>query len=110
MKIMLKQATDVSQVSVYRTIGPLVLVESRNLTHYVCLIGEATAWGKQQCRRSYKTIIIKPYFRHKTEATGSQNQDKGRRWSVVYSSLIGKNPSKIFFSRTGKPILTKLGM
>ena len=36
-------------------------------------------------------------------ASGSHDQD-GRH------AIYGKNPSKIFFSRTGRPIFTKLGM
>ena len=34
----------------------------------------------------------------------------GRMTKVAATPIYGKNPSKIFFSRTGGPIFTKLGM
>ena len=37
-------------------------------------------------------------------------QDAGHMTKMAAIPLFGKNPSKIFFSRTGRPISTKLGM
>ena len=34
----------------------------------------------------------------------------GHMTKMAATPIYGKNPSKIFFSRTGGPILTKLGM
>ena len=34
----------------------------------------------------------------------------GHMTKMVATPIYGKNPSKIFFSRTGRPIFTKLGM
>ena len=34
----------------------------------------------------------------------------GHMTKMAATPIYGKNPSKIFFSRTGRPILTKLGM
>ena len=34
----------------------------------------------------------------------------GHVTKMVATPIYGKNPSKIFFSRTGRPIFTKLGM
>ena len=34
----------------------------------------------------------------------------GRMTKMAATAIYGKNPSKIFFSRTGGPIFTKLGM
>ena len=34
----------------------------------------------------------------------------GHMTKIAATSIYGKNPSKIFFSRTGRPIFTKLGM
>ena len=42
------------------------------------------------------TIICSRHLRHMTK--------------MAATSIYGKNPSKIFFSRTGRPISTKLGM
>ena len=36
--------------------------------------------------------------------------DAGHMTKMAATSIYGKNPSKIFFSGTGRPILTKLGM
>ena len=34
----------------------------------------------------------------------------GHMTKMAATPIYGKNPSKIFFSRTGRPIFTKLGM
>ena len=36
--------------------------------------------------------------------------DPGHMTKMAATPIYGKNPSKIFFSRTGGPIFTKLGM
>ena len=36
--------------------------------------------------------------------------DPGHMTKMAATLIYGKNPSKIFFSRTGRPIFTKLGM
>ena len=36
--------------------------------------------------------------------------DAGHMAKMAAMPIYGKNPSKIFFSRTGRPIFTKLGM
>ena len=36
--------------------------------------------------------------------------DAGHMTKMATMPIYGKNPSKIFFSRTGGPIFTKLGM
>ena len=36
--------------------------------------------------------------------------DPGHITKMAATPIYGKNPSKIFFSRTGRPIFTKLGM
>ena len=36
--------------------------------------------------------------------------DPGHMTKMAAMSIYGKNPSKIFFSRIGEPIFTKLGM
>ena len=38
------------------------------------------------------------------------DHDAGHMTMMATSPIYGKNPSKIFFSRTGEPISTKLGM
>ena len=37
-------------------------------------------------------------------------QHLGHMTKIAATPIYGKNPSKIFFSRTGRPIFTKLGM
>ena len=38
------------------------------------------------------------------------SQHLGHMTKMAATPIYGKNPSKIFFSRTGRPIFTKLGM
>ena len=44
------------------------------------------------------------------QVQGNENLDAGHMTKMAAMPIYGKNPLKIFFSGTGRPISTKLGM
>ena len=113
------------QVRVSRTIGPLVyFLFNRFLAHLSQrLIGELIGYSWSGVRPLSLTISniffsktacpIKAKFYVKPPWVGGTKvclRHLGHMTKMAATPIYGKNPSKIFFSRTGRPIFRKLGM
>ena len=128
------------KVSVYRTSGPLIymknlhvyeiskpwleLLSSPHLSHR--LICELIGYSWSVVRPSlpsvvnnFKQLLLQNRLHHQSQILCGAILGRGRKVSsqhlghmtkIAATPIYGKNPSKIFFSRTGRPIFTKLGM
>ena len=110
------------QVSVYRTIGPLVSSPEPKVMVW-------RPWSSVERRPSVVVVVRRPqcsniFFSDTAwpikakfymeppwvEGTKFCSRHLGHMTKMAAMPIYGKNPSKIFFSRTGWPIITKLGM
>ena len=126
------------QVSVYRTIGPLVFVlinilQLNSLLVFLAhlsqrLIGELIVypWSgvrrhplsvrRSQCSNIFFSETASPikakFYVENPWVRGTKvcSQHLGHTTKMAAMHIYGKNPLKIFFSRTGRLIFTKLGM
>ena len=130
------------QVSVYRTIGPLVLLSycryfDETFTAMLLVFSSPEPSGSQgelivylwSGVRRTSSSIVRPHFSNIFSSetawpikakfyveppwgggTKVYINDPGHMTKMAATPIYGKNPSKIFFSRTGGPIFTKLGM
>ena len=149
------------QVSVYRTIGPLVVFKYTNTLEkgsiflvghiplpdvhkirIICpllahlsqrLIGELIGYSwsgvrpsvvRRRRRRTSSSTISNIFFSETAGPIKAKfyleppwvggtifcSRHLGHMTKMAATPIYGKNPSKIFFSRTGRPISTKLGM
>ena len=110
-----------SEVSVYRTISPLVFSSPESLGSQGELIVYPSSVRRRRCHPLFTMLKIfsetagpiKAKFYVEPPWVGGTifcSPHLGHMTKMAATPIYGKNPSKIFFSRTGGPIFTKLGM
>ena len=111
------------QVSVYRTIGPLVIISSPEplgSQGELIVYQSSRRLSVRRRRKQFQTSSspktawpIKAKFYVEHPWVGGMifcSRNQGHMTKMAATPIYGKNPSKIFFSRTVGPISTKLGM
>ena len=99
-------------MSIYRTIGPLVfsspepLGSQGELIVYPCSGVRPSSSVRRPSVHNFKFYVEPPW----EGGTKVCINGPGHMTKMAATPIYGKNPSKIFFSRTGGPISMKLGM